>query len=730
MPELSLSGCSPEPLMSYLKALGVFRIVAEQADPNTAASWTGDRLVLQTKFDHDGLVNFFLNDYQPTPIIGPWGARSGFYPGSSESSAREALDAILAAAPRQIRLASFRDMIVGMRELLTRNKFTEKVRDEDKLTLMRKCRNELPDSVLPWLDAVFILTDDSRKFPALLGTGGNEGSGSYVSTFAQVVVSLLVNREFDEGVATALFGDPGSKLCGLAVGHFNPGAIGGANSSQGFSGGGGVNLWDYLLALEGCLVFAGSAARRLGSDTFGRASYPFCVEAVAVGYASESDKEAGESTRAELWLPLWAKPITASELTQLFSEGRAQLGRHQARNAVEFALAACTLGVSRGIDAFVRYAFVMRNGLSYFAAPLGRVAVRPRPSARLLEDHALTGWLHQLRLACRDKEQVPGRYQAALRGVDRAMFEFANRAESGAEADRRALTGVLLALGRAERILSGGLRFCDEKHIRPLQGLDPQWLEQAYDGSAEFRLAAAIASIRPEKGIGSFRVFLEPVEAHGSRYAWNHGSTSAVWSNRGLAENLAAVFRRRLMESFRAGRIDVPLASSRTVPVADVVAFLREEVDDEKLSDLIWGLAAIMAGDPNEPAAPDDGIAVPFEFGLPRLLVEPLALRPSRDPDRWIPSDRGAGYKTTPDSAVFQALGRDVPSAVNAAARRLKADGLVSNGYRNRQQSSRPLEVTSLIRPVRLLAAMLFPLSERDLVRVANTVLYPPETDE
>ena len=32
MPILTLHGCSPEPLGNYLKALGIFRLVAEQAD--------------------------------------------------------------------------------------------------------------------------------------------------------------------------------------------------------------------------------------------------------------------------------------------------------------------------------------------------------------------------------------------------------------------------------------------------------------------------------------------------------------------------------------------------------------------------------------------------------------------------------------------------------------------------------------------------------------------------
>ena len=39
MPEIMLHGCAPEPLMSYLKALGVLRLVAEQADSEAKGAW-------------------------------------------------------------------------------------------------------------------------------------------------------------------------------------------------------------------------------------------------------------------------------------------------------------------------------------------------------------------------------------------------------------------------------------------------------------------------------------------------------------------------------------------------------------------------------------------------------------------------------------------------------------------------------------------------------------------
>jgi CRISPR-associated protein Csx17 len=727
MPELKLEGCTPEPLMSYLKALGVFRLVAEQVDPAARLSWRGGVAALSSHLDRDLLVNYFLERYQPTPIVGPWGARSGFYPGSSESAAREALNTIVLAAETMPRFVLFRDVIIAIRALLVRHGFLTKVKDDDKLTLMRICRNELPDDLLLWLDAVYVLTDDSRKFPPLLGTGGNEGSGSYVSTFAQLVNSLLIERRADDCLINSLFGDFGATLDGFAVGHFNPGATGGANSSQGFDGGGGANPWDYLLAIEGSLVFAGAAARRMGTDVAGSAAFPFCVDAVAVGYASESEAEAANGTRAELWLPIWSEPVTVPELSRLFAEGRAQFGRRQAKNAVEFAVSLATLGIGRGISAFVRYAFVKRNGLSYFAAPLGRVSVKLRPNAHLLADSELVKWTEQLRSACRDKDRTPVRYQTALRQIDRAVFDFANRSEQGDDAKH--LIAILSALGRAEQTLATGLTFCKEKYVRPLQGLSGRWLEQADDGSAEFRLAASLAAVRGDRNTGPIRTFLEEVEV--TKFAvWSPGSTSAVWSEQPLSANLAAVFLRRQLEALRSGHVGVPLTPSWTARLSDVVAFLYEETDDGKLENLIWGLTGVDYGESPSRFAPDDA-DVPFEFGVPRLLVEQDFY--SWNGKNWRSDSQGRST-ATPDPDVFFALescgATAVRTCVDRAARRLRSGGLVVNGYRNRQRAGRSLELVSPIRPKRLLASMLFPLSSRDFERIANSVLYPQETQE
>ena len=213
--------------------------------------------------------------------------------------------------------------------------------------------------------------------------------------------------------------------------------------------------------IEGAMLLAGSVARRLGASALSRGAFPFSVESVAVGYGSAvASEETSDGSRAELWLPLWSAPSTLAEVKHLFAEGRAQIGRRQASNAVEFSLAVNLLGVGRGISSFARYGFLKRNGLAFLAAPLGRMEVTLRPEARLLDDPPLIAWLDRLRRACRDKEKTPARYQSALRQIDRTMFEFANR--SGQGNDARYLLAVMCALGQAERTLSNGLAFCKE----------------------------------------------------------------------------------------------------------------------------------------------------------------------------------------------------------------------------------------------------------------------------
>jgi CRISPR-associated protein Csx17 len=732
MNDILLPGCTPEPLANYLKCLAIFRLVGEQVDPNVRLSWQNGAGMLHTSLTSAGLEQFFLEQYAPTPILAPWNGGSGFY--KDGGSATEALRAVEASTVE--RLAVYRDVISRCRGLVPK----EKPKDDDKTGLLFRCRSSLPDSVLPWLDACFVLGEDRDFFP-LLGSGGNDGNLEFASNFIQRLQAVLA---FETGNPTpensgdllrsALFGNVVVQLEKGAIGQFSPGAIGGPNSTQGdFEGSSQVNSWDYILMMEGCLMFAGTLSRRSGSNAAGRAVFPFTVNTIAVGYGSGIDiEETSDASRSEMWLPVWSQPFTLAETRHLLGEGRAQLGRKQARNSVEFALAVSLLGVSRGIDSFQRYGFLKRNGLAFLATPLGSLPVRLRPQARLLEDGPFLDWLESWRRATRDKGKTPGRYLTATRNVDRAVYEFTTRSEVGNDAPW--FQRVLRAAGRAERTAASARQFVKKNPIRPLQGLSTEWISAADDGSPEFRLALALASVRQSgPKVPPLRAYVEPVKFTGRWAAWDHDSPSAVWSQESPAQNLARVFLRRQMEASREGSngSGVPLDSSHWAPLADVLQFLEGRTDDEKLAELLWGLLGVnffqSRFQPPQPREIPE--QVPQAFGALRLIVEPLPLVVENG--TWVWGTSNAPTKPDPQAFQLLATGRHdaLQSATTRAAQRLLQSGHVVVGYRNRRRAGRPLPA-GMLSPHRLLAAMLFPLSQVDLTRLANSVLFSSSSSE
>jgi CRISPR-associated protein Csx17 len=354
-----------------------------------------------------------------------------------------------------------------------------------------------------------------------------------------------------------------------------------------------------------------------------------------------------------------------------------------------------------------------------------------------LDDPGLTAWLDRLRTVCRDKDKTPARYLTALRDIDRATFDFATRSQMDSTADHKALARVLAALGRAERTLARGLRFCEDNRIWPLQGLHPDWLliSGPEDEWREFRLAAALASVRAVKGseVGPLRAHLEEVEGT-SRVKWVPGSTSAVWANRPLPGNLAAVFLRRWLETENSAGEGVALHSRHKAVLADVVAFINRETDDELLGDLLWALVGLDWGNQvmSQSRHRFPHAAPPREYALLRLLAQPIEFADYEG--RWRAVPRDGMVTTRPLPAPFHLLGRALDNgqaaldeAIDLAARRLWVTGLVPFGWENRGRRKDRYSAVARLSPMRLLAACLFPLSRRDLSRLANRALNPLE---
>src|SRR6185437_11474512 len=292
MNSLPLPGCAPMPLAHYLKALGMLRLISvneQDGDTQAVGHWERDAFVLHSKFDREGLIQFFLRHYSPTPILAPWNGGSGFH----RKDNTEAITAIDKSTGE--RFLHFREAISSARAALKSIGLKEKPSPDEKERLLRHCRNTFPDGALNWLDAAFVLTDDGAKYPPLLGTGGNDGRLEFTNNFMQRLIEIISpetgapTAQAKGWLESSLFGSavavPTSKA---PVGQFLPGAAGGANTTSGFGSESAVNPWDFVLMPEGALLFAAAAVRRLEGTEPGALAYPFCVRQAAVGYGSAS----------------------------------------------------------------------------------------------------------------------------------------------------------------------------------------------------------------------------------------------------------------------------------------------------------------------------------------------------------------------------------------------------------------------------------------------------------
>lgn len=713
---IELTGCTPEPLMSYLKALGVLRLVSDQADSEALGCWDRDVFVLESALDRTELETFFLKRYEPTPILGPWAGGSGFF-GNDNRTAVEAI-----AASSVERLSGYRQAIATVRCILEGEGLAEKPSGDQKALLLRRYRREMPDKFIEWMDASMTLGQEREWFAPILGTGGNDGRLDFTQNFMQRIVDL----ELDEPVARnegalllkgCLWGFPTARLGESAVGQFCPGRAGGPNATQGMEAGSTDNPWDYLLALEGALMLSSAAVRRLKSGAGGRAAFPFTVSSRPVGNAGASEEEAQEA-RGELWLPLWHRKVSAAEARALFSEGRVEVGRKPVGDAVGFSRAVAALGTDRGIDAFSRYALFKRSGKSYLAVATERFAVpsAPRESVELIDQ--IDTWLDGMR--SRIRSEGPARLQATVRRIESAIYIFCKHAR------REDLLEVLIACGDAERelaVTSG--KVGDKLIVPPLQTLRRAWIEAVRDQSAEFEIALALASLHgvrrtvPESALPSIRANLEPVKRLARRrWGWDERAPSVVWATGGLTGNLERILSRRLLGD--GGKRN--LAFHHGVRLSTITKFLSREVDDRRIAELFWALALVDTK--NVPKLyleqeTEEDLRPPRAYALLKPLFLPWALNFSREQRKW-------HYEWTTDNEPMKLEPRILPllradraqEACEIAERRL----LVSGVPPLRGAGS----LGGSIDPARLAAALLLPVRDEDLDRLLQLVVYPP----
>ena len=735
--ELILPGCTPTPLAHYLKALGVFRLVAEQLDPDVRACWRKDTLVLLSTASQDMLESFFLQNYQPTPILSPWNGRAGYLEGENEdeSTRRGAVLLNIYRNSTSHRLKGYRDLIAFLDNLpelsdmnlartrkkeleIQKKSFPSNWTDEQQSTLtsienkesllkkqiFKLLRNTLPDNQLGWIDAIVTIGQENAFSPLL---GGNGGVGSSMDLGVNFMENLLLLTQFEKTNSSssheskhwlklALFDENTIFTASNTAGSLAPGRVGGYNATNGFTKKLNINPWDYIFMLEGALAFRPSLTRRLESLQKNHLSYPFTVKPTGIGGGaiSLSDENLSGQGSSEIWAPLWSSPASFRELEALLREGAIRNGRNAPRDGLDMAQCVAKLGVDRGLTGFQRFQFIKRSGDNSLAIPLSRQDVTRTKNLKpdLISDLDRGNFLASLRRLSRE-EATPTNIKRAISLLENALFSLTNPGSG-----RIAVQQCLIRLGEAVQVLASSHKA--QIDIPTLPSLSPHWITQADDGSAEFRLALALS------GLHGLPAQLAPVtrEKGHRHWSWNRDSRSFVWGSGDPVRNLARVIERRLLESRQEN--DPFSAFGRTsATLAHIGDFLSGRTDDARLAGLLLGLIWTHP--------PEEGLPTPAHDPSPLLPATYAVLKPFFTAATTLNHlERLPEGKTLPrpgDYARLLLAGR-IDQAIARAWQRGRVAGL------NWPAGAEP--VSAQIEGPRLLAALAIPLTSRGLLQL------------
>lgn len=725
-----LGGCAPAPLAHYLKALGILRLVSEQADREARGWWEGEKFKLATNLTPEELANFFVNSYQPTPLVSPWNRGSGFYsaddigltparhakaerfnllkegiaaataPLDDITEADQAVRAIkdetkitkddrarlrrdlgipddekakladpqkLALKKRTAELFSHKKALGETDEYKKRLSEAERRFKRLKAELIPLLRHTWRGPHLEWLNAALVLDAEGKaRWPALLGTGGADGRLDFTNNFLQRLAEIF-NLDSDQGY-------PGPQ----------------------------TDMW-ISSALWSTPMPGSQPGKAIGQYLPGSA-----------GGANSTNGPDGDS----LINPVDFILMMEGTLT-FTAHATRRLGAHEAsRAAAPFAVSAQGAGYASAADTDesargeqwmplwsqpVTYPELKRlfaEGRAQVGAKLAREpfdlarAVARLGTARGITSFQRFGYIErngQSNLAVPiGRFHVPAQVSPRVACLDdldvwlpRLRRESHDKhAPARLKQAERRLADALFAVaqhpdeaGRWQTVLLS-LGEVEAIHIHggnlragPIPKLRPEWLEAAGLETVEMRLAlscAMQASSLSREGIA-----VNPVRRH-----WlprKNEETAAVMHGRNGIDDAIALVERRLIEASQRGERRLPLVAARKASVhpADLADWIAGQVDPDRTLALARALMALdgkaWATSPRF-FADGTGDGTGGTYPDDAWLVVRLALLP------WPLAD---GRAIRVDPAIFRRLASgDAASAIDIALRRLRAAGV------------------------------------------------------
>jgi len=429
------------------------------------------------------------------------------------------------------------------------------------------------------LFAAHVVPRGRVHFNPLLGSGGNAGKRAFSDGWKKAVDELKKESAKASGQArkeleSLLMGEPVTWLLEkLNAASWFSDANKLYNSGQNPYREGLISPWAMALACEGLPFFAGAASRRLGSRARAVGAFPFVTQAAAPSTAGE----AGRDT-AEVWAPIWDRPMTLPEVHALFARGRAEVRGRGAVTPAAFATAIMERGVDAGITGFLRVSLGRTTSAKTFEPRYeGRIAL---PSAEVMK-HAtesatpLASALERIlglvdRLPRDEKKGKRWRF-AGLRGpIERAMIQLAASPSDPAVACSL-LDAIVAALDKVDR--NQGYR-AKQVSWKPLP---IAWLPALFGDQApplEARLAlAAVAGFPASRPFALYRFGVE--WQYGGYVHPKQAPLGWVWGPGELPRVLSDVLTRRVLDWEKASKD----GSWREWPACPILPAAYEYVD-------------------------------------------------------------------------------------------------------------------------------------------------------
>jgi|AADL01.1.fsa_nt_gi CRISPR-associated protein Csx17 len=562
MKTYTFKGCTTNSLGSYLKALGLFDILSKKYS-DTRGYWENDEfnIILPLESEED-IMNFFIEEYEPLPVVSPWNNGGGFVNPKPELNNLLKLD--------EPRLETYKNVIRQTQEIMHRLGIKKIDPKKNKLDIVRECRNYLPAETVKWIDTALITWNDDLFITKILTNGGNEGnfdySNAYMDNINNIFTNLHKRKEYITGLLkNSIFNTYTDELIKMKVGKFIPGRAGGYNEGFGFENKDfRANPWDFVFLIHGLLFFAtGLGKKSQFNSAFVRS--PFTVEA-------SIHVDMGNERVYEIWAPLWKNPAYLDEIKKMFENGRVEIGNSPVSKGIEFIQAIKSYGVDRGINKFARFVLLNTRGQAgYVAASNGSYDTNYLEGIETIKE--INPLLSRIDRYIYGADNPPKSLLELRSNIDSALFDMLIHGIS------IGIEKLFISIGKMERYLS---RISHNNESIPLiRGLSLKWLDMGRNPSKEFVIAGAISSI------DQIRKYLEPVSIDkNKKWSWNDSVNDYSWNGSTIYAKISSVLYRMFLKN----EDDFPLRSKIKIKPEYATLLIDGKIDADTLENLIYGL--------------------------------------------------------------------------------------------------------------------------------------------